>query len=257
MIKDPFTHQVIGIAMETHRSLGPGFVEEFYHQDFISRLVEKGIDHLSKPRHDLVYRGYVADTFEADIVFPGKLISELKALRQTFASEHFVQLLGYMKFWRIRTGILFDFGKPSLISKRVIYTTRNGAFQENTIPAFVTDRQLAENLIRIANLGLADMGFGYREGTWNGIIASALRAEQIPFAVNPAFDVPGIGKTSLSCLVIDRCAAITITALGDEVTAMDRARLQTCLRWLDLPWGISFHFGKNKADLKFVSNPKK
>ena len=61
MIKDPFTHQIIGLAMETHRALGPGLVEEFYHQDLVSRLNKSGIEHLSKPRRDLIYRGFVAD----------------------------------------------------------------------------------------------------------------------------------------------------------------------------------------------------
>lgn len=81
VLKDPFTHKIIGLAMETHRALGPGLVEELYHQVMVARLTEHGIDHLSKPRRDLAYRGHVADTFEADLVFPDKLIPELKALR--------------------------------------------------------------------------------------------------------------------------------------------------------------------------------
>lgn len=93
MFKDPFTHQIIGLAMATHRDLGPGLNEEFYHQTFVARLRKDGIEHFSKPRRDLVYRGYVADTFEADVVFPGKLIPELKSLRGNFDREHFTQIL--------------------------------------------------------------------------------------------------------------------------------------------------------------------
>ena len=257
MTKDPFTHQIIGLAMASHRALGPGLVEEFYHQDFVARLVKAGIEYLSKPRRDLVYRGYIADTFEADLVFPEKLIPELKALRRTFAPEHFTQLLSYAKFWHIRTGLLFDFGKPSLLSKRVFYTSKTGAFPQTIMPDFVRAQQLACQLTQIAAQCLTDIGLGYRETTWLGIMGAALRAEQIPFSMNPVVQVPHIGQTSLRCIVIDQQAAISITALGEEVTAMDRSCLQTCLRWLDLPWGICFHFGKAKADLKFVSNPIK
>ena len=57
MTKDPLTHALIGHAMKTHRALGPGLGEEFYHQDFVSRLLQAGIEHLSKPRRDLIYRG--------------------------------------------------------------------------------------------------------------------------------------------------------------------------------------------------------
>ena len=256
MSKDPFSHQIIGLAMETHRSLGPGLVEEFYHQDLVTRLTKAGIEHLSKPRRDLVYRGHVADTFEADIVFPGKLIPELKALRTEFDSEHFTQILSYNKFWRIRIGLLLDFGKPSLKPQRVIYTSKTGAFPEVVTPKFVTHPKLATDLIQLAGQCLADIGFGYRATTWTGLMSAALRPEQIPFTMNPTVQVPGFGTTSLRCLVIDGQAVITVTALGQEVTAIDRACLQTYLRLLGLPWGICFHFGKAKADLKFVSAPR-
>lgn len=255
MTKDPFTHQIIGLAMETHRALGPGMVEEFYHQELVARLNKFGIEHLSKPRRDLIYRGFVADTFEADLVFEQKLIPELKALRGEFAPEHFTQLLSYSKFWRIRKGMLLDFGKPSLVPKRVIYTSKTGEFPEVTAPEFVTDAALASELVRIAGQCLTDIGFGYRETTWTGLMSAALRAEQIPFVVSPTVVVPNVGTTSLRCLFINNQAAITVTALGHEVTAIDRACLQTYLRLLGVPWGISLHFGKAKADLKFVSAP--
>ena len=220
MIKDTFTHQIIGLAMETHRALGPGLIEEFYHQDLVARLVKSGIEHLSKPRRDLIYRGFVADTFEADLVFERKLIPELKALRGEFAPEHFTQLLNYSKFWRIRKGMLLDFGKPSLVPKRVIYTSKTGDFPEVAVPEFVTDAALASELVRIAGQCLTDIGFGYRETTWTGLMNAALRAEQIPFVVSPTVVVPNVGTTSLRCLVIRNQAAITVTALGQELTCV-------------------------------------
>lgn len=114
---DPLSFKVIGLAMETHRALGPGLLEEFYHQDLVARLTKDGIGHLSKPRRDLIYRGTVADTFEADLVVEGKLIPELKVLLSGFDAEHFTQILAYSKFWKLRTGLLLDFGKASLIRK--------------------------------------------------------------------------------------------------------------------------------------------
>jgi GxxExxY protein len=256
MQKDPFSHQIIGLAMEAHRSLGPGLVEELYHQDLVARLNKSGIEHLSKPRKDLVYRGHVADTFEPDLVFPGKLIPELKVLRGGFDAEHFTQLLSYSKFWRIRTGMLMDFGKASFLPKRVIYTSKTAKFPEIAIPSFASNPALARDLIQIATRCLADIGLGYRPTTWRGLISAALGAECVPFAINPAASVANLGMASLDCIVIHDQAAISVSALGEEVTAINRARLQTCLRWLDLPWGICFHFGKSAADLTFVSHPK-
>ncbi len=256
MNKDPFSHQIIGLAMETHRSLGPGLEEELYHQDLVSRLIKAGIEHLSKPRRELVYRGHVADVFEPDLVFPGQLIPELKVLRGGFDAEHFTQLLSYCKFWRLRTGVLMDFGKASLVPKRVIYTSKTAELPQTDTPSFVSNPSLAKDLIDVANRCLADIGLGYRPTTWSGLISAALRAESIAFTVNPTTTVASLGVTSLDCIVVQDQAVLAISALGEEVTAMNRARLQTCLRWLDLPWGICMHFGKSNADLTFVSHPK-
>ena len=127
---------------------------------------------------------------------------------------------------------------------------------ETSMPSFVSNPSLANQLRDIASQCLRDIGLGYRESTWIGLMTAALRAEGIPFVVNPVTTIPSCGDTTLRCLVINGQCAITITALGHEITATDRAKAQTCLRWLGLPWGLAFHFGKEAVDLKFVSAPR-
>jgi GxxExxY protein len=255
MTKDPLTHALIGHAMKTHSALGPGLGEEFYHQDFVSRLSQAGIEHLSKPRRDLVYKGHVADTFEADIVIEDQVITELKALRSGFVAGHFTQLLNYNKLWRISIGLLLDFGKASLIKQRVIYTSRTAAFPNVICPNFVTNKDLAEQICNLAASCLSDIGLGYHETTWIGLMSAALKAEGLSFVINPNVDIPSLGRASLRCIVIENQCVITITALGQDVSAAERATLQTYLRWLHLPWGIAFHFGREQTDLRIVSHP--
>lgn len=74
--------------MATHRELGPGVREEFYHQRLAARLKQIGVGHFSKPRRELVHRDLVADVFEPDIVIPSGLVLELKHLVGGFAPEH-------------------------------------------------------------------------------------------------------------------------------------------------------------------------
>ena len=61
--------------------------------------------------------------------------------------------------------------------------------------------------------------------------------------------------SSLGIMVENTCA-ILVTALSEEITAADRAVLQTRLRWLNLDWGINIHFGKSTVDVRFVSRPR-
>lgn len=256
-INSPFTHAVIGKAMETHTALGPGLVEEFYHQEFSARLSAAGIGHESKPRRDLMYRGFLADTFEPDMVFPGRLIPELKALRGGFDPEHFTQILGYLKFHGIPAGMLFDFGKESLMFKRVAFTPVEAAFPAVEIPSFVTGRELAATLLRLLQEIHAAHGLGYRETTCQGLLRAALQAERIPFSGHPTSPIGRWGVAQLRCLVVDNACAVSVTALGEEVSAADRAALQTCLRWLDLPWGLAVHFGRRAVDMRFAVRPGK
>lgn len=256
-LNDPFTHAVIGKAMETHSALGPGLAEAFYHSEFSSRLAVAGLEHESKPRRHLEHRGFVADTFEPDMLFPGRLIPELKALRGGFDPEHFAQLISYLKFHEVQTGMLFDFGKESLLFKRIVFTPVKATFPDVAVPSFVADSALAETLIRLLREIHGTHGVGYRESSYQGLFRAALQAEQIHFAENPTAPISRWGLAQLRCFVVDGRSAVSVTALGDEVSAADRAALQTCLRWLDLPWGIAIHFGRRSVDLRFVVRPRK
>ncbi len=255
--QDPITHAVIGRAMEAHSTIGPGLKEPFYHQELDRLLTRDGIEHLWKPRREFIYRGHVADVFESDLVVANHLIPELKSIRGEFAPEHFTQLLTYCKFWRLRTGMLLDFGKPSLLWQRIIYSSKTDSVPEMAVPDFVAHTETANLVINVVRQCLADIGLGYPEGTWYGLLTAALSAEQIPFVKSPVVAIKDLGTTELKCLVIDQRCAISIGALGTEVSASDRGYLQTCLRWLDLDWGIAFHFGKNNFNMRFVSRPQK
>ena len=253
---DSITRAFIGHAMKVHSSIGPGMNEELYHHELVRRLVESGIEHLSKPRRDLVYRGVVADTFEPDLVVAGHFIPELKCLRGKFASAHLVQLFCYCKFWRLRTGLLMDFGKGSLIWKRYLYFSKTAPWPEVSLPAFVTNPGLARDIHRLVGESLAEVGLGYRETTCNGLVAAALQAGGLHVVRNPTAQVLRFGPMGMPCIMVENTCAILVTALCEEITAADRAILQTHLRWLNLDWGINLHFGKSTVDVRFASRPK-
>lgn len=254
---DPVTHAFIGHAMKVHSAVGPGLGEEIYHQELVGALTKGGIVHLSKPRRDLVYRGIVADTFEPDFVIEEHFIPELKCLRGSFAPEHLVQVFCYCKFWRLRTCLLVDFGKQSLMWKRLLYRSQSAGFTETSLPDFVSNRVLATTIIQAISQCLDEVGLGYRQTTWNGLVRAAMQATGFQVHLNPTVTVLSHPGITVCSLVVNGACAVYVTALTDGINATDRATLQTHLRWLNLGWGIIFHFGKSTADLAFVQHPKK
>jgi GxxExxY protein len=239
--------------MKVHSRIGPGLEEELYHQELVARLTASGMEHLSKPRRDLVYRGIVADTFEPDLVVESHFIPELKCLRGSFAPEHLVQLFCYCKFWRLRIGMLVDFGKASLFWKRYAYTSSTARLPLPEIPAFVSSPVIAKTIHELASQALAEIGLGYRETTWRGIVAAALEAGGLNVLRHPTAPVLGSAMVSMPCIVVESTCAVLVTALCDGISATDRAVLQTRLRWLGLPWGLILHFGKSAAGARFVT----
>jgi GxxExxY protein len=175
-VRDPITHRFIGHAMKVHSLVGPGLDEEIYHQELVAALTAAGIPHLSKPRRDLVYRGIVADTFEPDFVIEDHFIPELKSLRGTFSAEHLVQVFCYCKFWRLRTSLLVDFGKQSLIWERLLYRSHSASLPENKPPEFVGNPALAASIIQAVGDCLNEIGLGYRQTTWKGLVSAAIQS---------------------------------------------------------------------------------
>jgi GxxExxY protein len=98
-IRDPLTDKVIGLAIEVHRSLGPGLLEFAQHGVPFQRQVPLAI-HYKSVRLDCGYR--------LDIVVDSSLILEIKALEQLLRL-HEAQLLTYLKLSGIRTGLLLNF----------------------------------------------------------------------------------------------------------------------------------------------------
>ena len=243
--------------MKVHSSVGPGLDEEIYHQELVATLTAAGISHLSKPRRELVYRGIVADTFEPDFVIEDHFIPELKCLQGAFAAEHLVQLFSYCKFWRLRTSLLVDFGKQSLMWKRLLYRSHSANLPETTPPGFVSEPALAATIIQAVSECLNEIGLGYRQTTWKGLVRAAIQAAGHNVHLNPTATVLSHAHITMSSLVINNTCALFVTALTDGITATDRAILQTHLRWLNLEWGIIFHFGKTTTDFSFVQHPRK
>ncbi len=263
--QDRLSYEVIGVAMEVHRELGPGLTEEFYHQLLSRKLSASGIEHRSKHNERLIHRGQVADEFEADIVVGQQLVLELKHLAGGFAPDHYTQLICYLKFWGIRTGWLLDFGKESLTRRRIVYDSPpvphlDTATVLEQAPTHIKDEALLLTLHRSVDRVCQTHGLGYRDTSYTGLIMADLRAEGIPFVGRPSTsiiaDEEELGWATLNCLTVNDACAFMILALRDGIRAADRAIMQAYLRHLHLPWGIIVNFGKRQLDLRFVLHPK-
>lgn len=113
------SYKIIGAAMEVHRLLGCGFVEPVYQEALEKEFVARGIPYEREKELTICYKGSTpSKTFRADFVCYGKIILELKAVKD-FSDEHYAQTYNYLRASGLDLGILMNFGNASLEYERV------------------------------------------------------------------------------------------------------------------------------------------
>ena len=111
------TYQIIGAAMEVHKTLGPGFLEAVYEAALAFELQRLGLSFERQKVLPVYYKGMVIGEYRADFVIENSVIIELKSQKALTAVDE-AQLINYLKATGIRVGLLFNFGAKSLQHER-------------------------------------------------------------------------------------------------------------------------------------------
>ncbi|TSA37789.1 MAG: GxxExxY protein [Porphyromonadaceae bacterium] len=113
-------YNIIGAAMEVHKTLGRGFLEPVYQEALKIEFEQEGIPWADEVLLDIIYKGRLLDKkYVADFVCYGQIILELKAVDR-LTPEHVAQVLNYLKATKMNLGLLINFGALSLQYKRII-----------------------------------------------------------------------------------------------------------------------------------------
>lgn len=118
------TQSIIGAALEVHRELGPGLLEQAYEACLTFELLARGLHverqkavPVSYKRQPLDFVGY-----RLDLLVEQAVVVEVKAVEK-LEPVHAAQLLSYLKFADCRVGLLFNFNVKWLTEhglKRVV-----------------------------------------------------------------------------------------------------------------------------------------
>jgi GxxExxY protein len=120
------THKIIGCAMEVHKFLGNGFQEVIYQRALAYEFHKVGLAFQREIEQDIFYKELhePIGTRRADFVVEGKVLVEIKALKQ-LEEVHWAQTLNYLKAYKLEVGLLINFGAKSLEFKRFILTNKS------------------------------------------------------------------------------------------------------------------------------------
>lgn len=115
-------YEIIGAAIEVHKTLGHGFLEAIYQEALEYELSDRKIPFSSQIELKVKYKDrYLQKMYIADIIAYDKIIIELKALTNLSGKEE-AQLINYLKATGFKVGLLINFGSPNKLEwKRFVH----------------------------------------------------------------------------------------------------------------------------------------
>ena len=111
--EDDISHQIIGAAIEVHRTLGgPGLLESIYESALCHELVLRGLYIQRQKPVQVVYKGVaIRESLFIDILVEDKVLVEVKATEKNHPIYE-TQVLTYLRLTGIKLGLLVNFGAP-------------------------------------------------------------------------------------------------------------------------------------------------
>ena len=116
---DPLTYRIIGAAMKVHSELGNGFQEVIYQRALALELSFQGLSFEREMEMPIYYREQQIGTRRVDFFVENQVMVELKAVIN-LEDVHLAQAINYLEAYRMRNGLLLNFGARSLQVKRLL-----------------------------------------------------------------------------------------------------------------------------------------
>jgi GxxExxY protein len=115
---DPLSNKIIGLAIDVHKDIGPGFVESIYQNALKYELQENEIPFETEKKIEVYYKNELMGIHRLDLLIDSKLIVELKAVKELL-NVHVSQVTSYLKATGNEIGLILNFAKSKLDIKRV------------------------------------------------------------------------------------------------------------------------------------------
>jgi GxxExxY protein len=113
------SNEIIGIAIEIHKELGPGLVEKVYQRILYLELKRYGYSIAREKKVSIIWKKNLVGYQIVDFLINKELILEIKA-KESISPIDGAQLLSYLKIAKKRLGLVLNFGPPKLEINRIV-----------------------------------------------------------------------------------------------------------------------------------------
>jgi GxxExxY protein len=129
MDENELSKEIIGVAIDVHKSLGPGLLESAYKECLNYKLIQSGLYVEKEKPMPLIFEGVKLDCgYRMDLLVENKLVIEIKSV-ESLTDVHLAQTLTYLKLGNFKLGLLINFNVVML--KHGIKRVINGVLLSN------------------------------------------------------------------------------------------------------------------------------
>jgi GxxExxY protein len=109
IIENELANKMIGIAIATHKILGPGLLESAYQECLFHKIKQAGFKVEKEKVMPLHFEGVILDCgYRIDLLIENRLVIELKSVEK-LNEIHLAEVLTYLKLGHFRLGLLINF----------------------------------------------------------------------------------------------------------------------------------------------------
>jgi GxxExxY protein len=114
------SHRIIGVGVDIHKKLGPGFQEKIYEEALLTEFRKSGIGYEKQKVVRVDYEGQGLGNQRIDLLVNDEIILEIKACTKIIPI-HRDQVISYLKTANKKLGLILNFGRSKLEIKRVVH----------------------------------------------------------------------------------------------------------------------------------------
>src|SRR5690554_1215243 len=109
MMREELTHKIIGCAIDVHKQLGPGLLENAYKECLFYLFNKNGLLVEKEKPMPLVFEEVKLECgYRIDLLVERSIVLELKSI-ESINDVHLAQILTYMKLGDYKLGYLINF----------------------------------------------------------------------------------------------------------------------------------------------------
>jgi GxxExxY protein len=113
--------EIIGAALEVLNTLGHGLNEKVYENALVTELKVRGLHVDQQRRFKVLYKNAVVGEYIPDLLVEDKVIVDTKVIDAVSDAE-VGQVMNYLRISALDLGIILNFRRPKLESRRVVLT---------------------------------------------------------------------------------------------------------------------------------------